>query len=378
MRGRLFAHIFVLLAATWLATAAPPAHSLVAVGNMSRARWDHTATLLPDGRVLIAGGDDASAELYDPRTRAFVPTGSMTESRRMHSATALPDGRVLVAGGWGSSTAELYDPATGTFTSTGSLLEDQGGHSATLLSNGTVLIAGGQRSAPPWPTAARAEIYDIATGTFSFAGDYASSGTLYPSGGPVWPTANVLPDGRVLIVGDNPSEVYDPASNSFSLTDGLASPGYRYGMYWHTATTLKSGAVLITGGSDDLSCGGLSDAQLYDPSSGGYRIVGPLRAPRDGHTSTLLPSGEVLIAGGGSGGCWSPTLKSTELFDESSQRFVQGPDMIVSRAFHTATLLTDGSVLLVGGISYWPYAQLRSAVLFRPSMSWKRRAVIGR
>ena len=122
---------------------------------MTESRAAHTATLLPDGRVLVAAGDydthgasRSSAELYDPTTGKFTPTGSMVQARTNHTATLLSDGRVLFVGGWSATTpafksAELYDPKAGTFSSSGSLETARYGHTATLLSDGRVLIVGG-------------------------------------------------------------------------------------------------------------------------------------------------------------------------------------------------------------------------------------------
>ena len=129
----------------------PRTGKFVTTGSMSTGRSaGQTATLLPDGRVLVAGGNAsyvqeeplASAELYDPRTGTFHKTGSMAEDRDSHTATLLPDGRVLVAGG-DDSTAELYDPEIGVFRSTGSMIVERASHSATLLVDGRVLMAGG-------------------------------------------------------------------------------------------------------------------------------------------------------------------------------------------------------------------------------------------
>lgn len=351
----------------------------VATGDMTAARFDHTATLLADGRVLITGGTRdsqrlSSAELYDPSTATFAPTGGMTDARAAHTATLLRDGRVLIAGGLGSS-AELYDPTTGTFTATGSMIEDQFGHTATLLATGKVLIAGGERVNPPWPTAARAELYDPVTSTFSLAGAYAGSGTLYPSaGGPVWPTANALPDGKVLIVGENPPEIYDPTNGTFSFTGRMLDPVYQYGMYWHAGTSLTNGTVLVTGGNDDLTCGGFANAEIYDPSSGTFSVVGNMTRSRDIHTATLLRDGTVLLTGGGEGGCSQPTLDSAELYDPRSRSFVAVGRMTRSRSLHTATLLNDGRVLIAGGMSYWPFNTTRSAEIYVPDAA-RRRAV---
>ena len=159
MRKERLSFLFAILIATPASTAELLEH-FEPTGDMIRARSGHTATLLNDGRVLIAGGSgDRVAEIYDPSTRTFTRTGDMTADRRAHSATLLADGRVLIAGGapW-STSAEIYDPATERFAATGDVLEDQFKQAATLLPDGRVLIVGGERWAPPFPTAARPEL----------------------------------------------------------------------------------------------------------------------------------------------------------------------------------------------------------------------------
>ena len=361
--------VFLLLAAA--TASAQSIGTFIPTGSMSEARSQHTATLLNDGRVLITGGVGdsvlSSAELYDPARGMFTPTGSMRNARWGHTATLLEDGRVLVAGGWNDPTAEIYDPATGTFTLTGSLLEVQGGHAAILLPNGKVLIAGGERAVQPVPTAARAELYDPLTGIFSFAENYAEGGTLYPSGGPIWPTMNRLADGRILIIAENPPEIYDPFTGSFSITGAMVESSYAYGVEWHAATTLRDGAVLLTGGSDDISCGGFASAEIYDSSTSKFSVVGPMTQARDIHTSTRLPDGTVLLTGGGEGWCGMPTHDTAELYMPSSRSFVAAGHMTHSRTLHTATLLNDGTVLIAGGSSYWPHATTNTAELYRPA-----------
>src|SRR5207302_1098962 len=139
-------------------------------GSLITARAQHTATLLPNGKVLVTGGTNnccvfASAELYDPAAGSWTATGSLATARDHHTATLLPDGKVLVAGGYGGdgaylASAELYDPASGTWAATGSLANKRYVHTATLLPNGKVLVAGGHDGNGHL---ASAELYEPAT-----------------------------------------------------------------------------------------------------------------------------------------------------------------------------------------------------------------------
>jgi WD40 repeat protein len=350
--------------------------SFVRTGDMTTARSGHTATLLADGTVLITGGKVApadqsisSAELYDPSTGSFAPTGNMTAARRGHTATLLPDGKVLIAGGldFGPPSAELYDPATRTFTAIGAMIQNRIFHAATLLPNGKVLIAGGSSSL-------NAELYDPETGTFSLTGEYAER--LKFSG--FTNTANSLPDGKVLIAGENPPMIYDPTSGTFSTTGTMAESVYHPGVEWHAGTSLRDGTVLITGGNDDGTCGGFANAEIYDPASGTFSVTGKMMTSRDIHTATLLRDGTVLLAGGGEGWCGHPTLDSGEVYDPASRSFVAVGKMTQSRSGHTATLLNDGTVLITGGFSNWSAGTARSAELYRPAPSEASGRKLGR
>jgi hypothetical protein len=219
--------------------------------------------LLANGKVLFAGGYDGAkvvptAALYDPTSETFMPTGSLNAPRAGNSATLLGNGKVLIAGG-GVLSAELYDPAAGTFTLTGSLSAQRSGHTATLLKDGNVLLAAGYGGTYNTDFLSSAELYNPATGNFTVTGSLNT--------GRIWHTANLLSTGKVLVVGgtDNShslssAELYDPVAGTFSNTASLNTP--RSG---HASASLINGAVLAVGGLDGFlgRLGWLASAELY-------------------------------------------------------------------------------------------------------------------
>jgi Kelch motif protein len=338
-------------------------------GAMNVPRVGHTATLLLDGRVLIAGGAShsepvTSAEIYDPALETFTITGSMTTARRFHSATLLLDGRVLIAGGYASNsvvaTAELYDPATGTFTPSASLRTGQGAPTSTLLRDGRVLIAGGFTS---WPQMANAEIYDPIDARFTTAGDYGGTRYVCDFCSP----ATLLADGNVLLARSQPAQLFDPISGAFSQSGGPNVVDRA------TATLLPNGKVLLTGGG---SLGRISSTEFFDPVIGAF-VPGPdMLDRRLWHSATLLPDGTTLLVGGETDLCdgnfcfFAGSLASAELYN-TAETFIPAGRMTTRRAAHTATLLPDGSVLITGGVSYEGIGAflgtLATAELYRPA-----------
>jgi hypothetical protein len=348
-------------------------------GSMTIERTTHTATLLPSGTVLIAGGASnsvltsnlASAELYDPAIGGFTATGNMTVARMNHTATLLGNGKVLIAGGRGGvstgllASAELYDPAAGTFTATGSMAVTRGGeyytseYTATLLPSGKVLIAGGLTSA------ASTELYDPAIGGFTATGNMTVARMNH--------TATLLGNGKVLIAGGGvvndgtsnlaSAELYDPAAGTFTATGAMTVARRN-----PTATLLPTGQVLIAGGFDSGGVPLDGAAELYDPAAGTFTATGSMTLGRGYNTATLLGNGKVLIAGGMGNfvtiNNYDPAAASAELYDPAAGTFTALGTMNAARMCHTATLLPAGQVLMAGGIGGAPWSALASAELY--------------
>jgi MYXO-CTERM domain-containing protein len=319
-----------------------PATGAWASTTTNLPREDHTATLLPHGKVLVVGGEAQYkfASLYIPVTReTWTPAGSLAQARYQHTATRLlPSGKVLIVGGQVDfltplDSAEVYDPATGTWSSTRPLAQARTEHTATRLLNGKVLVVGGSGNTG---YLASAELYDPATGTWTPTGSLFQARHLH--------TATRLPDGKVLIVGgwglNGPlasAELYDPATGSWTPTGQLSQ-----GRSHHTATLLPNGKVLVAAGLGPQR--ELDSAEVYDPDTGKWSSTGFLKRARHQHTATLLPHGKVLVAG-------SSSYFSTEVYDPDTGAWTFTGELQAVREAHMAALLPSGKVLLLGGLN---------------------------
>jgi N-acetylneuraminic acid mutarotase len=366
------------------------------VGSLSTARDQHTATLLNNGRVLVAGGLDAagtalaSTEIYDPSTQSWSSGPPMAEARAQHTETLLNDGQVLVAGGANAGgiavSAEVYDPVANSWSSPVKMITAHAQHSATRLANGQVLLVGGQ------PDATGTEIYNPATNSFQAAapmpatpgGGVAEGAVLLPSGkvlqlpgeiydpvsnswqpsvvppannvgnvtmGASATTAILLPNGRVLAAGGSSGlgypQVYDPVMQAWIYT---ATPGgFSLGGSYSTVTALQDGRVLAEGGA----------TTLYDPTQNSWSVGGSKAHSGPYAASDTLGNGQVLVTGPDS---------NADLFDPATNTWTPAAPMSTARQEHTASALQNGVLLVTGGLAAAP---LSSAEVYNPTTnSW--------
>jgi hypothetical protein len=363
-----------LLAIGLVASTAVPAMAAApgfwtTTGNLNTARIGHTATLLLDGRVLVAGGGDGksenrliSAELYNPVTGTWTVTGNMTTPRESHTATLLPNGQVLVAGGivnistnpgggitvTFTATTELYNPATGNWTTTSSMTTPRSGQGATRLQNGQVLVAGGIQNfggtTSYSPVAlASAELYD------PFKGAWSATGSMNATRAGV--QATLLENGQVLMAQVS-AELYDPSTGRWTFTAPMPSPGPG-----GSAALLTNGAVVSYGYHLPSYA-----SQLYDPFTNTWTLnFGQSYGGISAGPLTLLGTGKLLLAGGKPK--YGSVTGACMLFDPSTNHWVLTGNLS-PRAGHTLTRLQNGQVLAAGGTGL--SGLLASAQLYTP------------
>jgi hypothetical protein len=286
----------------------------------------------------------ASPELYDPAGNTTQTLPSLAERRSSHTATVLNDGRVLIAGGYSGdylASLDIYDPSTKGFVRAGSLAGARSGHTATLLQDGRVLFTGGV--GPGWTFLASAEVYDPVTRRSQPVSSMSVPRESH--------TATLLADGRVLVVGGHvgrrqnmqvhaSAEIFTPHSGRFEAAGSLGTPRHK-----HDAIRLADGRVLVVGGADRTDRVHFSSTETYDPRAGAF-AAGPAMAHRRykiAGTSVLLPNGDVLVTSG---------ARAAELLDVDRWTFREVPGRLPEAyRFAAAALLPGGDVMIAGGYS---------------------------
>jgi hypothetical protein len=320
------------------------------VAALRTARAAHTATTLPSGRVLVAGGmadgggSVASVELFDPARNTVQEVASLAERRVGHTATLLADGRVLIAGGYNGeylASLEVFDPSAKRFRPAGSLLEGRSGQTATLLPDGRVLFVGGVGRG--WTFLRSAELYDPETGRSESVGSLNVAREGH--------TATLLADGRVLVIGGHSgrrqnmevhasAELFDPRTRRFEPGGTLAIARHK-----HDAIMLADGRVLVIGGADRTDRVHYATTEIYSPSDRTFER-GPSMANRRfkiAGTSILLPTGDVLVTSG---------AQVAELLNIGTWTFREVPGRFpAAYRFAAAALLREGDVFIAGGYS---------------------------
>ncbi len=336
--------------------------------SMSVPRMMHTATLLEDGNVLIVGGSRApdeflaDVELYYPASRTLVPAPPLHTPRHEHTASLLHDGRVLVVGGYNLpqqwlSDAEVYDPAKDMWTVIPPLYTHGVNHTATVMDDGRVLVVGGCIGSGICTN--RAEIFDPQTNAWTVAAPLAVDRASH--------TAQLLQDGRVLIIGgasvsgtpgDGDALLYDPLTNSWNATGLMLRPR-------HSAQSarLLDGRVLVAGGvglGDPTNQDMVLEAEIYDPATNAWSLAASICQERYGHAMFTLSNGKVLIVGGAHRPETTGTLFSyanaIELYDPATDTWQGIGKLTRPRNWAAAVLLPDGRIWLTGGrsnASFW-------------------------
>jgi N-acetylneuraminic acid mutarotase len=333
------------------------------VSSLLEGRWGHTATLLEDGRLLVVGGKEkpygslGTAEIFDPSTNEWSSAGSTLEPRgEGHTATLLDNG-VLITGGTASALAEIYDFSTDQWSPAGTMMNARLRASATLLEDGRVLVAGGEDATVTGSKLlASAEIYDPSTGEWTATGSMNEAHSGH---------STALLNGKPFLVGRYLAEVYDPSTETWSS----AGQPVRERRFGSTATAMENGTVLVTGGEwhfdasrinpAGVRAGGtqggsvgpaarlqvpsmkpLSSSEVFDPITSQWTSIESMSEPRANHSAILLDDGRLLVVGGGDLEAYDPDSNTWSSIGKLNQEHGES---------YTATLLNDGSILIVGG-----------------------------
>jgi len=329
------------------------------VTSVHNPRDGHTATLLPNGNLVIAGGENnnqalSSTEVYSPTTGSWTVSWNLNVARSNAGAMLLPSGLVLVAGGCVSNclgattnSAELYSSAGGTWAKTGAMATARTYFGMVMLPNGQVLVAGGCTGLNANGCSGvtnKTEIYNPSTGKWTATGAMIAARGSY--------TLTRLANGQVLAAGGinaagNPlgtAELYNPTTGKWTATGKMITARDE-----HTATLLATGNVIVAGG-ENISSVTTSKTELYNPTTGKWTASGNLNTSRLEHAATLLANGNLLISGGNNVTSTTTTvLSSAELYNPSTGKWTSTGSLTDARVGHTTTLTVSGGVMAVSG-----------------------------
>ena len=324
--------------------------------NPTSSSGFHTATLLPNGKILFVDAATTATLLYNPATGQWEAGGALSTPRLNHTATLLTNGKVLVAGGFvggfvdvfvdgyqSLATCELYDPSTNSWSTVGSLAYGRGGHTATLLFNGKVLVAGGAGGIPSSTLSSlsalvQAEIFDPSTNSWSSAGSLIWGREFHTMS--TMGNGNVIVSGGISVTGQTLSEteIYDVASNSWGF-----GPSMNFAHENHRATTLPNGDVWVVGGA-------YGSNEVYDPIQNSWTLAGQMSTIDAYGTSILLPNGKVLSAGGfGLAPANNfPNTSPAMLYTYEGNGVTATSNMLSVLGISASTLMADGAVFVWG------------------------------
>ena len=295
----------------------PETNSWTDAAELNMPRWHHTATLLEDSRVLVAGGHDGdgpvgTSEVYNPSTDEWTQVVNMRVGRVMHTATRLLNGRVLAVGGGGTdvlfNSAEIYNPNTNSWTLTGSMQTTRTAHTETLLlANGLVVVIGGRSDSG---LLSSVEIFNPNTGNWTVRNSMSTARALH--------TATKVPGGIIVVGGLGASEtpqasveLFNPDDNTWTSLSSMSVD-----RQLHTTSFLQSGLLLSAGGygADVTGSGALESAEFYNRGLDQWNTAPSLTSRRQSHTASVLQDGRVLVVGGRGGGLIP--INSAEIFSE--------------------------------------------------------------
>jgi N-acetylneuraminic acid mutarotase len=375
--------VATLLAAGYPNPATAGTGTFTAAASMDSPRGSLGTATLSDGDVLVAGGYYSSgfavtntAELYDPTTDSWSDTGSMTTPRALFKMTTLPNGEVLADGGVSSgspgsgdavfnSSAEIYNPSTGEWSAVASMNTARADMDQQLLGNGDVLTCGGITSNTDIMTDT-CEVYNSSQNSWTYTGSLPVTAGLGVPGYPMIEFTNGPLDGEFLVSGGFTNgqipvanaELYDPTTGKWTATGSMNT--LRGGF---STTMLDDGYVLAAGGAQTGGTPTITDtAELYDPTSGSWTYTGSMNQERARQTATVLSDGTVLVTGG-YGAAEIPT-DTAEIYDPDTSSWSYTGLLSLAVSNSSAVTLTTGQVLIIGGIETTTFTPVDNAWLY--------------